>query len=143
MHRLNLILLISLFLSSCAHEPSQNTSVLLGERSDLYFTGRGSAAGIMMDAYMGGAGVAIGIAIDEGIAKEIAAGLRPHNPDFSIVKLFEEVLQERTNKDVALSGLIFVKIDKYGFQAAPQRQRYSIDRGRVYLQIRCLTKSEI
>lgn len=42
-------------------------------RSTLEFTGRGSAAGMMMSGSMGAMGIAIGVAIDEGISKDLHA----------------------------------------------------------------------
>lgn len=112
------ILIISL-LVGCASNVAQFVPVTYGEREALHFTGRGAAAGIMMDAYMGGAGVAIGIAIDEGIAKDISAALLANNPKFSMASLVNNVLSEQGKKGVSVAGLKSVVIDKYGFQSAP------------------------
>ena len=112
---------LALALTACAHNQhsAKNVSVLPGERSELYFTGRGSAAGIMMDAYMSGAGVAIGIAIDEGIAKDIAAALLLSNPEFSMPALVQSELREHSKNGTQIKGLKSIVIDKYGFQSAP------------------------
>lgn len=112
------ILIIS-FLVGCASNVAQFIPVTYGDRETLYFTGRGAAAGIMMDAYMGGAGVAIGIAIDEGIAKDIFSALLANNPKFSMVALVGGVLREQEKKGVSITDLKSVVIDKYGFQSAP------------------------
>ena len=61
---------ILLALSACVSKFA-TPQIVYGDKSTLSFSGKGAAAGMMMDAYMGGAGVAIGIAIDEGIAKDI------------------------------------------------------------------------
>lgn len=115
--RLISILTFSL-LVGCAHNVAQFIPITYGEREALYFTGRGSAAGIMMDAYMGGAGVAIGIAIDEGIAKDISSALFANNPKFSMVALVGGVLREQEKKGVSIAGLKSVVVEKFGFQSA-------------------------
>lgn len=86
-----------------------------GERETLYFTGRGGAAGIMMDAYLGGAGVAIGIAIDEGIAKDIAVAIQKENPRFDIRSHIKEFLIKNSSK-VEFETWQKLTIDRYGFQ---------------------------
>ncbi len=73
MFRSILFVITCCLLAACTHSRVQPVDVSFGARETLYFTGRGAAAGIMMDAYLGGAGVAIGIAIDEGIAKDMYA----------------------------------------------------------------------
>jgi hypothetical protein len=85
----SLLFILLLLLSACATQPSINIPVVLGENKTLDFTGKGAAAGIMLDAVMGGAGIAIGIAIDKGIAKDIAKNLVEHKPLFNMVELVD------------------------------------------------------
>lgn len=113
--RIILLLLTCCLITSCTQTRTPSIEVTYGERQSLYFTGRGSAAGIMMDSVLGGAGIAIGIAIDEGIAKDISVAILASNPDFSMKVLIEEALRARK----LVAGLRSVVIDKYGFQAAP------------------------
>jgi hypothetical protein len=82
----NSIILLILFLAACNTQPVPKIPVTLGNNPALDFTGKGAAAGIMLDSVMGGAGIAIGIAIDKGIAKDIAKSLNQHNPPFNIVE---------------------------------------------------------
>lgn len=89
--------------------------VELGDRSSLFFTGKGGAAGIMMDAFMGGAGVAIGIAIDEGIAKDIHLAIQKENPQFDI-KMYVESVLEKNHKKQGLKKWQRLTIERYGFQ---------------------------
>lgn len=113
--RILLLLLASCLIISCAHTPTPSISVEFGDRQTLYFTGKGAAAGIMMDAYLGGAGVAIGIAIDEGIAKDIAAAIQKVNPEFDIRKLVQEQLVVASDVVVTKNWQSLV-IEKYGFK---------------------------
>lgn len=112
------ILFLFIFLVGCVSNITHFISVTYGEREALYFTGRGSAAGIMMGSLLGGAGVAVGIAIDEGIAKEISAALLANNPKFSMDILVKDVLREQVQQGMKVDGLKSVVIDKYGFQSA-------------------------
>lgn len=109
----------SLLFVGCAHKLVDKVEVSSGERGQLYFTGRGSAAGMMMDSLLGGAGIAIGIAIDEGIAKDISSALLINNPKFSMAALVKDVLREQAKEGVNLNGLKSIVIEKYGFQSAP------------------------
>jgi hypothetical protein len=115
--------------SGCATKKSQSLQVVTGDRSTLAFTGKGAAAGIMMDAFLGGAGVAIGIAIDEGIAKDIANNLSKPPTVFNMVALVEKkifsapqknhryTLFNHTNTD--MSDVARIVIETYGFRTAP------------------------
>jgi len=83
--------MIVLFFASCVSKPV-TSQIDHGDRSTLAFSGKGAAAGTMMDAYMGGAGVAIGIAIDEGIAKDITANLSNRRGGFDMLALVNNEL---------------------------------------------------
>jgi hypothetical protein len=101
--------ILLLLLSACATQPSIKIPVVLSENQTLDFTGKGAAAGIMLDAVMGGAGIAIGIAIDKGIAKDIAKNLDTHKPIFNVVDVVERQLK------VALENSKY-KAAQYRFQ---------------------------
>lgn len=109
------LLLLCCLVIACAHKHSPSIPVELGERQTLYFTGKGAAAGIMMDAYLGGAGVAIGIAIDEGIAKDISAAIQKSTPEFDIRDLVTKQL-EVVSDEVGTKNWQNVVIEKYGFK---------------------------
>lgn len=117
--RIILLLLTCCLITSCTHTRTLPIDVTYGERQSLYFTGRGSAAGIMMDSMLGGAGIAIGIAIDEGIAKDISAAIVASNPKFTMDGLVKDALREKVKQGMNADGLKSVVITKYGFQAAP------------------------
>jgi hypothetical protein len=123
------LMLSVVILAGCASTHKMPVEVKTGERSNLAFTGKGAAAGIMMDAYMGGAGVAIGIAIDEGIAKDIATNLAKYPSGFSITSLVEKNLlaesknqysikrdSTKTSRTIAATQIV---IDTYGFRTFP------------------------
>ena len=95
-----LILLISGFIS-CTTFTAKSPPIEFKDRQTLVFTGKGAAAGIMLDSVMGGVGVAIGIAIDEGIAKDIAKSIYEINPDYDFLKVGSDVLQ--ANKGISAS----------------------------------------
>lgn len=128
-------ILIPLVLLACVHTNQQQVQVNYGERQTLYFTGRGAAAGIMMDSLLGGTGVAIGVAIDEGISKDIAAAISIGNPSFSMDRLVKDGLGEAVSQGVNIKGLESVIIDRYGFQAAPD------DKVVPLLELRLVCKS--
>lgn len=126
------LILCLLILSGCAVKPLVPVEVKTGERTNLSFTGKGAAAGIMMDAYMGGVGVAIGIAIDEGIAKDIATNLARNPSGFNITSIVEKnLLAEPKNKYLIKSPAINssrvmesknstqIVIEAYGFRTYP------------------------
>jgi hypothetical protein len=115
--RIILLLLVSCLTISCAHTRAPSVPVEYGDRQTLYFTGKGAAAGMMMDSLLGGTGVAIGIAIDEGIAKDIAAAIQKANPEFDIRKLVQEQLAIASN-DVATKNWQSLVIEKYGFKVS-------------------------
>lgn len=48
------LILFCTWAASCVHTSHHAVPVELGDRSSLFFTGKGAAAGIMMDAFMGG-----------------------------------------------------------------------------------------
>lgn len=113
------LLLLCYLVIACAHKHSPSIPVELGERQTLYFTGKGAAAGIMMDAYLGGAGVAIGIAIDEGIAKDISAAIQKSNPEFDIRDLVKKQLVV-VSDEVVTKNWQSIVIERYGFQSAAE-----------------------
>lgn len=126
MHRIFLLLiwLIPTFLSlSCTTNSGISERVVYGDRSTLAFSGKGAAAGMMMDAYMGGAGVAIGIAIDEGIAKDIATNISSRPDGFDMIALAQKELltnikskNSKTNRQQISATKI--TIEKFGFHSA-------------------------
>lgn len=132
MHFFFLLILSGLILS-CTHNPATMISIGLGDRQTLYFTGKGAAAGMMMDAFLGGAGVAIGIAIDEGIAKDISSALQINNPKFSMDVLVKDVLRDEAKHGLNLDGLKSIVIEKYGFQSAPDDRVVAL----LELQLMC------
>ena len=113
--RIILLLFVSYLIISCAHTRTPAIPVEFGDRQTLFFTGKGAAAGIMMDSLLGGTGVAIGIAIDEGIAKDIAAAIQKANPEFDIRKLVQEQLAIASD-EVATKNWQGLVIEKYGFK---------------------------
>ena len=84
-------------------------------KESVSFTGRGAAAGIMLDSVMGAGGIAIGIAIDEGIAKEISTNLHAHAKDFSIQNTLRSQIDKSTDKN-----LLEIKIKNYVFRTYPK-----------------------
>lgn len=114
------ILLLILFLVACTTQPAPKVLVTLSENQTLDFTGKGAAAGIMLDSVMGGAGIAIGIAIDKGIAKDIVNNLNHHKPVLNIADHFDQQLKAALIKN-RVKGLqnIEATIEHYGFRAFP------------------------
>lgn len=109
-------LLMTLSLS-CSVFKGRIIGVQYDDRQTLAFTGKGLAAGIMLDSVLGGAGIAIGIAIDEGIAKDIAKSIYTSNPehDFLVdVKRGIQQSKEITIKDKRL--LTKVVVIRHGFR---------------------------
>lgn len=113
--RIVLLLLASFLITACVHTRTTTISVEFGDRQTLYFTGKGAAAGIMMDAYLGGAGVAVGIAIDEGIAKDISAAIQKSNPEFDIRDVVKKQLVV-VSDEISTKNWQSLVIEKYGFQ---------------------------
>ncbi len=121
------LIFCALILVGCASRPVVPVEIKTGDRTTLAFTGKGAAAGIMMDAYLGGAGVAIGIAIDEGIAKDIATNLARYPSGFNITSLVEKnLVAESKNKYVIKStqsknsnNSTQIVIETYGFRTLP------------------------
>lgn len=67
-------LLVAMLFSGCQTLATKNLEPLAVEyptKERLEFTGRGSAAAMMMSGSMGAMGIAIGVAIDEGISKDL------------------------------------------------------------------------
>ncbi len=89
--------------------------ISLAGKESISFTGRGAAAGIMLDSVMGAGGIAIGIAIDEGIAKEISTNLQTYSKDFSI----QNTLRSQIDKSID-KNLLEIKIKNYGFRTYPK-----------------------
>jgi len=92
-----------------------NTQKVSVERSDpdrIRFSGKGSAAGVMLMGAMGPVGIAIGAAIDEGIAKEIEGAANAVGFDFYLS------LRNLISKNDAC-GVSSVKVNRYGFKMLP------------------------
>lgn len=104
-----------LLIVSCAHIHKNPIVVEHGDRQTLFFTGKGVAVGIMMDAFLDGAGVAIGIAIDEGIAKDISLVIQKESPQFDIRNNIKKVLIKNSSK-AEMKAWQKLTIDRYGFQ---------------------------
>lgn len=103
-----LLTIITIFLSACT---SQNlTSIEISKSGDLQFSGKGSAAGVMLMSVMGPAGIAIGISIDAGIAKEINKTATTAN-----IKIENIVKQELRPFLQTQTAPVSVNIDQYGF----------------------------
>ena len=110
--------LLVIFLSACVASSRSSWQVKTGSRTTLAFSGKGAAAGIMMDSYIGGSGAAIGIAIDEGIAKTIAESLQKKSPEFNFISLVNQQLaaqSKRSRKLACSEGALQVVVDTYGF----------------------------
>lgn len=115
-----LVFIFALFLCACATQPTPKILVTLSGNQTLDFTGKGAAAGIMLDSVMGGAGIAIGIAIDKGIAKDIASNLSHHKPVLNIADHFDQQLKAALIKNrVKGSQTIQATIEHYGFRTFP------------------------
>ena len=127
--------LIIFLLSSCATFQPAQPNIHIGERESLAFTGKGAAAGVMMDAYLGGAGVAIGIAIDEGIAKDIEKNITQRSGGFDMLRLVESVLHSGKYQELGASD---VYIDTYGFKTFPGEG----DRVTAWLKVRFKENSD-
>lgn len=113
-----IFLFSSILLLGCATHPHAVWQVKMADRTALAFSGKGAAAGIMMDAYISGSGIAIGIAIDQGIAKTIAENIQKKSPDFSFTSLVDKQLAKhssRSRKLVCSEGALQVVVDTYGF----------------------------
>lgn len=110
------IIFVMLILSSCVSNSAYELDVKFTDRATMAFTGKGAAAGMMMDAYLGGAGVAIGIAIDEGIAKNIAENIVHLYPDFNILSVVKNELQLKSYRFMQPAK---VEIISYGFRTVP------------------------
>ncbi len=111
------ILLLIFFLTACVTQPSPKILVSLSDNQTLDFTGKGAAAGIMLDSVMGGAGIAIGIAIDKGIAKDIAKNLSNHIPLFNIVDNIDQQLKTAITKNhLKYLPNLQIAIEHYGFK---------------------------
>lgn len=107
------VILIAILLGGCTSHSARHISVKFENRATMAFTGKGAAAGIMMDAYLGGAGIAIGIAIDEGIAKNIAENIAHSYPDFNIASVVAKELQRKSYRFMQPAK---VEIITYGFR---------------------------
>ena len=105
-----------LMLFSCSVMRPTPQHVDFGDRKTLAFTGKGAAAGMMMDAYLGGAGVAIGIAIDEGIAKDIEKNLSQRAGGFDMLQLVRAELHLVKYKKQDVTNIV---LDTYGFKTYP------------------------
>jgi hypothetical protein len=115
--------IISLFLVACVSKPIAPQNITYGDRSTLAFSGKGAAAGMMMDAFMGGAGVAIGIAIDEGIAKDIAANISSMPGSFDMLELVKKeiILNSRAIDTVGkrkLASATKITVETFGFHSS-------------------------
>jgi len=96
-------------LSAC--QSTSQINIQIQGKQSLSFTGRGAAAGAMLDSLMPG-GIAIGIAIDEGIAKDFYKSILDYQPDFSIQKLIHSHLKK------SHSNFDHIEIKSYGFRTS-------------------------
>jgi len=106
-----------LFLPACVNQHQNSfVDISFDEKPSLSFTGRGAAAGIMLDSVMVG-GAAIGIAIDQGIAKDISNNILKQNPSFD----FREFVRQQLTQS-QISSIESIKIKTWGFKSAPDDQ---------------------
>lgn len=110
-----LIFLLLCLLISCQSVP--DVTVTFQDKESLSFTGRGSAAGVMMDSLMPG-GIAIGIAIDEGIAKDIARNIQNHYPQFNFLELVKVRVRNKNIETVSIKTWGFKSTADQGLVSA-------------------------
>lgn len=113
---MKIFLPLLLLLNACVYFPENNTAkpIVIENNSRLTFSGKGAGAGMMLSASMGAMGVALGIAIDEGIAKDIAATAQ--NGGVHV----EAVLQQQlAQANISLPADTVITIDRYGFIILP------------------------
>ena len=137
-----------MILSGCATKAATPVQVKTGERTTLAFTGKGAAAGVMMDAFLGGAGVAIGIAIDEGIAKDITENILKPPATFNVVSVVEKNIlalkSERKSfqilkgSDAPPKNSVSVVVDTYGFRSFPGEG----DKVTAWIKLRFIEKTK-
>ena len=104
------VLGVSLCVFGCAHYGSEiaaNKPVVVTVREGvrLNFSGKGTAAGVMLMSSMGPAGIAVGIAIDKGVEKSIAASAEAEAVDIGSI-----ILNAFSNQ----AGIV-IGIEQYGF----------------------------
>jgi|GEM_PF-1381801 len=111
---------ILLFVVSCTslqNHDDRRVQVKVPER--LHFSGKGAGAGMMLMSSLGAAGIAIGVAIDEGIAKDIAATL--NTASVNVTTVFDEQLQAVLatyaggQRHSIIDAIDTVAITRYGF----------------------------
>ena len=105
-------------------------TLLEPESLKLSFSGKGSAAGVMLVGSMGPMGIAVGVAIDEGIAKDIRTAF--DNAGYSLLDFTQTQLQEALalrckNTDTPplawlCSGPLSINIDRLGFRLVSGEQ---------------------
>ena len=109
-------------------KPSQTlmpVAIQVTGQDRVQFSGKGSAAGMMMSSSMGLMGIAIGIAIDEGIAKDIATTAEAAQLNFSEI-LYAAIQHQgqqqqytMTMADSQATARLVIDIEKYGFKVVP------------------------
>lgn len=87
------LILLPLVLISCVTTPGDRSVLVdVNDPDRIRFSGKGSAAGIMLMGAMGPMGIAIGAAIDEGIGKEISVAAS--HVDFDLDELIRKAVFE-------------------------------------------------
>lgn len=129
--KVRIILVIYLCIcTSCASYTKQKVEIKFSDRQTLAFTGKGAAAGIMLDSVMGGVGVAIGIAIDEGIAKDIAKSIYAVNPDYDFLQVVDRELYKSTKIEASQKRFLTrVIVNRYGYRSFSVADSKSIEDG--------------
>ena len=114
-----LVGILAALMAGCQNLPSsslQAVAVKYPQSDKLDFTGRGSAAAMMMSGSMGAMGIAIGVAIDEGLAKDLTASAKAggFNAEQSFAKALGLADYRAVETDEPENALI---IEKLGFRA--------------------------
>jgi len=102
-------ILLPLLLTSCVStQGSRSVDIDVNDPDRIRFSGKGSAAGIMLMGAMGPMGIAIGAAIDEGIGKEIDAAASRFGFDF------DAIIQKTVSEESCV--ISSVTVNYYGFK---------------------------
>lgn len=131
----NVMLILCLLMTGCSishHDSTPEFETSFSEPNRIRFSGKGAGAGMMLMSSMGPMGIAVGVAIDEGIAKDIAASMERKGLD--ITKLIVSELHRfiLSQKMKSRPNKVYVEVTRYGFKLQPGAG----DRARVELDFR-------
>lgn len=114
-----LLSILAALMVGCQSLPSsslQAITIKYPQSDRLDFTGRGSAAAMMMSGSMGAMGIAIGVAIDEGLSKDLTGSAR--SGGFNVEQSFIKALNLSGYRAVDAGELEnALVIEKLGFRA--------------------------